>query len=494
MNSDHLIQLLDKLAHPRILVVGDVILDRYVAGDVERISPEAPIPVLKVQRAELRLGGAGNVAANLRSMEAEVSLVGLVGDDTWGSDLRVLLEETGTDASGVVIDAARPTVRKTRFMSGVQQILRVDWEEEAGVSAEIAEKLRAQVEQLMQTADAVVLSDYGKGVLSDELCAHVLRLANERGVPVVADPKGSNYMKYKGATLVSPNRKEAELALGRSLRGDDAIAAGARELATVNGIEAAVITLGAGGIHYCATDGAEGRVSAKARAVYDVTGAGDTVVAHLALHLGAGASLSEAVELANAAAGVVVGRVGAATTTKRELSGRLRAGEPLRGKVLAADQLDALLERWRAEGKHVVFTNGCFDVLHRGHVEYLRFAKQQGDVLLVGINDDESVRRLKGETRPLNGLEDRLEVLAALEPVDAVIAFSEDTPLALVERVTPQVLVKGEDWKEKGVVGREWVERHGGKVVLAPMVPGRSTTAILGKSQEADGLDPAAPR
>ena len=487
MNSDHLLRLLDKLASPRVLVVGDVILDRYVAGDVERISPEAPIPVLKVQRAELRVGGAGNVAANLRSMDAEVSLVGLVGDDSWGRDLCALLEETGADASGVVVDSDRPTVRKTRFMSGVQQILRVDWEEEAAVSAETADRLRAHVEGLMETADAVVLSDYGKGALSDELCSHVLRLANERGIPVVADPKGSNYLKYKGATLVSPNRKEAELALGKPLQSDESIAAGARELSVANGVEAVVITLGAGGIHYYGVDGSEGRVPAKARAVYDVTGAGDTVVAHLALHLGAGAILAEAVELANAAAGIVVGRVGAATTTKQELRGRLRDGVPLRGKVLGEDQLDALLESWREEGKHVVFTNGCFDVLHRGHVEYLRYAKQQGDVLLVGINDDASVKRLKGDSRPLNGLEDRLEVLAALEPVDAVIAFSEDTPLALVERVTPQVLVKGEDWKDRGVVGREWVERHGGKVILAPMVPGRSTTAILGKTQEAEG-------
>ena len=248
-----------------------------------------------------------------------------------------------------------------------------------------------------------------------------------------------------------------------------------------------VITLGAGGIYFRGADGAEGRVATKARAVYDVTGAGDTVVAQLALYLGAGASLGDAVELANEAAGIVVGRLGAATVTRDELVARVHAGKAPRGKVLAAEHLDELLEAWRAEGKHIVFTNGCFDILHRGHIEYLRFAKQQGDVLLVGINDDESVRRLKGEERPLNALEDRLEVLAALEPVDAVVAFGEDTPKELVERVSPHVLVKGEDWAEKGVVGREWVERHGGKVVLAPLVPGRSTTAILGKARETEG-------
>jgi len=487
MNSENLLSVIGGHFRPRVLVVGDIILDRYVVGEVKRISPEAPIPVLNVERAELRLGGAGNVAANLRAMEAEVSIVSVVGDDSWGNDFCALLEEAGIDATGIVTVEGRPTVRKTRLMSGVQQILRVDWEERAAVEGDMAAALAAHASALVEGADAVVLSDYGKGLLGEAMCSHVLALAKERGLPVVVDPMGEDYSKYRGATLVSPNRREAELALGFALEDDEALTAGALELAEANGIESVVITLGAGGIHYRAADGTEGRVATKARAVYDVTGAGDTVVAQLALHLGAGTSLSDAVELANEAAGIVVGRLGAATVTREDLSARVRAGEPPRGKVLAPEHLDDLLEEWRAEGKHVVFTNGCFDVLHRGHVEYLRFAKQQGDVLLVGINDDESVRRLKGEERPLNALEDRLEVLAALEPVDAVVAFGEDTPKDLVERVSPHVLVKGEDWADKGVVGREWVERHGGKVVLAPLVPGRSTSAILGKARETEG-------
>ena len=487
MSSEHLLSFLDDLAEPRVLVVGDVILDRYVSGEVKRISPEAPIPVLSVKEAELRLGGAGNVAANLRAMEASVSIVGVVGSDSWGADLTALLAEAGVDVTGLVRDGSRPTVRKTRLMSGVQQILRVDWEESAAVEGEAAAEITEHASALLDGADAVVLSDYGKGVLTETMCAHVLSLAKERGVPVVVDPKGDDYSKYRGATLVSPNRNEAELALGHALLDDDALSKGAQELSEEHGIESVVITLGAGGIHYRSGDGTEGRVATKARAVYDVTGAGDTVVAQLALHLGAGAELGDAVQLANEAAGVVVGRLGAATITREELRARIRAGEAPRRKVMAPEHLDELLEEWRAEGKHIVFTNGCFDVLHRGHVEYLRFSKAQGDVLLVGINDDESVRRLKGEGRPLNALEDRLEVLAALEPVDAVVAFSDDTPKDLVEKVSPHVLVKGEDWADKGVVGREWVERHGGKVVLAPLVPGRSTTSILGKAQEAEG-------
>lgn len=486
MNTEHLIGLLDGLSEPRVLVIGDVILDRYVAGAVERISPEAPIPVLSVERAELRLGGAGNVAANLRAMDARVSVVSVIGDDSSGAELLELLVDVGVTVTGVVTDAARQTVRKTRFLSGVQQILRVDWEEQAAVGEETAAALQAEVSALMADVDAVVLSDYGKGVLSSELCAHALSQARERGLPVVVDPKGCDYTKYRGATLVSPNRREAELALGHALSDDDALSEGAQELSQANEIDAVVITLGAGGILFRTAEGDEGRVATKARAVYDVTGAGDTVVAHLALYLGAGAGLGDAVLLANEAAGIVVGRLGAATVTREELAARVRAGAAPRGKVMSPEHLDELLDAWRAEGKHIVFTNGCFDILHRGHVEYLRFAKAQGDVLLVGINDDASVRRLKGEERPLNALEDRLEVLAALEPVDAVVAFGEDTPKDLVERVSPHVLVKGEDWADKGVVGREWVERHGGKVVLAPLVPGRSTTAILGKVRETE--------
>ena len=486
MSQERLRQVLEGLGNPRVLVVGDVILDRYVFGEVKRISPEAPIPVLNVDEAEERLGGAGNVAANLRAMGASVSLVSVIGADRWGEGLRGLLTDAGVDATGLVVDEARQTVRKSRLMSGGQQILRVDWEGSVEETEEVSGQLRSQAARLLEEVDAVILSDYGKGALSSETCAHVISLARERGLPVVVDPKGSDYTRYKGATLVTPNRKEAELALGYELADGAELSNGARELAEQSGIDGVVITLGAGGIHYRVSSGAEGRVAAKARSVYDVTGAGDTVVAQLALYLGAGAPLADAVQLANEAAGVVVGRLGAATITRAELIARLSSGEAPRGKVVSAEHLDELVEGWRSAGRHVVFTNGCFDVLHRGHIEYLRFAKAQGDVLLIGVNDDESVRRLKGEDRPLNALEDRLEVLAALEPVDAVVSFAEDTPKELVERVSPDVLVKGEDWAEKGVVGREWVERHGGKVVLAPLVPGRSTTALLGKARDAE--------
>ena len=484
MIARHLERQLDELGPQRILIVGDLMLDRYVSGDVTRISPEAPIPVLTARRSEEKLGGAGNVAANLIAMEAKVDLVGLIGDDGWGRALRAVLEEQGISTEGLVVDGSRPTNLKTRMVSGVQQMLRVDWEETREVSGEARAQLLARVGKLVERAGAVVLSDYGKGVLCDELIAAVIAGARLRGVPVLVDPKGDDYTRYRGATLVTPNRKEAEEALGHLLPDLAAIASGARELIEIGELEAALITLGAGGIYYRTRRGDEGHEATKARAVFDVTGAGDTVISHLALYLAGGIELAAAVALANEAAGLVVARLGTNTVKRAELRAALRTSAPHEGKVLASTDLDDALAAWRREGKRIVFTNGCFDILHAGHVSYLRFARSKGDVLLVGVNDDDSVRRLKGPARPVNGIADRLEVLAAMEMVDAVVPFGEETPAAIIERVTPDVLVKGEDWAEKGVVGREWVEKHGGQVVLAPLVEGRSTSRILERARK----------
>jgi len=470
----------------RILIVGDLMLDRYVLGEVRRISPEAPIPVLAASSSEERLGGAGNVAANLIAMGAGVDVVGVVGDDGWGRELTAMIERTGIGTDGIVIDPARPTIRKTRMISGAQQMLRVDWEDAGAVGGAACERLREAALSLLERADAVVLSDYGKGVLVGELLAELLSSARKRGVPVLVDPKGSDYTRYRGATLITPNRKEAEQALGRKLPDPKAIADGARELIEKARLDAAVITLGAGGIYFREATGGEGHEATRARSVVDVTGAGDTVVAHLALHLAGGVELPAAVALANQAAGIVVARLGTSSVTRSELRAVLRESAPHEGKVLlGADDLESTLARWREEGKRIVFTNGCFDIIHKGHVTYLRFARTQGDVLLVGVNDDASVTRLKGPDRPVNSIGARLVVLAAMEMADAVVAFGEDTPARIVEKVTPDVLVKGEDWAEKGVVGREWVEKHGGRVVLAPLVEGRSTTGILEKARGA---------
>lgn len=484
MPTRHLVEALDRMGAPRVLVVGDLILDRYVSGDVRRISPEAPIAVLAAGRREERLGGAGNVVANLRAMDAEVDVVGFVGEDDDGRALRELFASFGVDSSGCVSDDRRPTTVKTRFVSGVQQMLRVDWEDAVLANGGAEDRLLDMLRERLARADALILSDYGKGVLTPRVLAEAIRLGRERGVPVLVDPKGTDYTRYRGATLLTPNRKEAEEALGRSLHRLEDVPAGAEQLKRDVELTCSIITLGADGIYFLDEEGAGALVPTTAQAVFDVTGAGDTVISHLTLALAEGWKLADAVALANTAAGIVVGRQGAASVTRDEL----RKGLGMRGarprKVQDEGGLDAMVTRWRQEGRRIVFTNGCFDVLHAGHVQYLRFARSQGDVLVVGVNDDASVERLKGPTRPVNPLADRMEVLAALEMVDAVAPFGDDTPLEVIERVTPDVLVKGEDWREKGVVGREWVERHGGKVVLAPLLAGRSTTSTLEKLGE----------
>ncbi len=488
MQVTDLIQALAGLGRPRILVLGDLILDRYVSGEVDRISPEAPIPILRAKSQEDRLGGAGNVAANLRAMEASVEVVGVIGDDSLGRRMCDMLGKDGIETSGVLVDASRPTTEKTRLVAGTQQIVRVDWEDARPVDSKWAGRCLELLASRVAHAQALILSDYGKGVLSSEVLAGAIRLAREHKVPVLVDPKGNDYRRYRGATLVTPNRKEAEEALGRKLAALDELPRAGADLLEVAQLEAVVITLGPQGMFHMHRGGATKHVPTVAKSVFDVTGAGDTVISHLALGLGAGLTLEVAAELANHAAGIVVGKRGAASVTRAELFDALDAAagrlSQVRAKILEGEALVRRLAEWRAQNLRVVFTNGCFDILHAGHVDYLRFARAQGDVLVVGVNDDASVRRLKGPTRPVNRLEDRLAVLSGLEMVDAVVSFAEDTPAQIIERITPAVLVKGEDWRDKGVVGRQWVESHGGKVVLAPLLQGRSTTAILERSCE----------
>lgn len=479
MTHTALREALEQLGQPRLLIVGDLILDRYVSGEVSRISPEAPIPVLLATRREERLGGAGNVAANLCSMDAAVALIGVVGSDASGQDLLGLLSGMGVDVSGCVRDGSRPTTVKTRMISGVQQMIRIDWEEARAIDAEVEARILAAVAEQVPKCAGVLLSDYGKGVLTERVLRAAIDAARAAGVPVLVDPKGSDFRRYRGATLLTPNRKEAEVALGYKIKSLEELPAAAAELMRVADLSMSVITLGADGICFLDQGGRFVRVPTVARAVFDVTGAGDTVIALLALCLADGQSIDQAVGLANQGAGLVVAKRGAASVTRGELRAALGQSGGSGGKLLDAGNLAEQLTTWRQAGDRIVFTNGCFDVLHAGHVQYLRFARSKGDRLVVGVNDDASVKRLKGPKRPVNPIQDRLAVLAALEMVDGVIAFGEDTPLSLIERVTPDVLVKGQDWEHKGVVGREWVESHGGQVVLAPLLEGRSTTAIL---------------
>ncbi len=484
-----------ELGQPTVVVVGDVMLDRYVFGRVERISPEAPIQILRVGREEERPGGAASVAVDLHALEANVRLVGFTGSDRAGAALRRLLDAAAVDHGALVAVPGRDTTLKTRFVAGRaaghQQILRVDRESSNAYDTMAQARLRVAYDIALEGAQCVVVSDYAKGVLSHATTRHVIAGARAAGIPVVVDPKGRDYARYTGATVVTPNRKETREATGHELTSRDDILAAGRKLLDLADVDAAVITLDKDGMALVARDGTERIVPTSPREVYDVTGAGDVVAATLGLALGDGRTLYEAVLMANVAAGVEVGHVGAVPVTRDEVIAALGPAPASAHRVLGVAELRAEVAEHRAAGREVVFTNGCFDILHAGHVRYLQAARNTGDVLVVGLNADDSVRRLKGPERPVNVEGDRAELLASLACVDYVVLFSEDTPLSLIEQVEPDVLVKGEDWRDKGVVGTEFVEARGGRVVLVPLLEGRSTTGIVDRIRGAEGADDA---
>ena len=491
-----LVKTVEDLGTPRILVVGDLILDRYVFGDAERISPEAPIQVLRVDYEETRLGGAGAVVNNLRALGAETDVFGVVGDDADGKELKGQLETIGADTKGILTSKdGRPTTRKTRFVGRAQhripqQVLRVDWEQ----PDDLADDDQSGVVTAFQRAltanrpDAVLLSDYGKGVLTAGLTLRLIEAARgaEAGVPVIVDPlRSADYTKYRGATVLTPNREEAQAASGVPLAGDDpeTLDRAAATLLETLDLQALVITLDKAGAFLRRREEAAGSlVPTRPRHVYDNAGAGDMVVAVLALALAGGVEVRRAVGLANVAGGLEVEKFGVQPVTRQEMILDLMGEARRRGdKVRTTEGLLADLSRHRARGETVAFTNGCFDLLHAGHVAYLDFASRQGDVLVVGLNADRSVRALKGPDRPVSPQEERARVLSAIEAIDYIVVFDEDTPERLIEAVRPDVLVKGEDWRDKGVVGREVVESYGGRVVLAPLLKGLSTSGLLGR-------------
>lgn len=481
-----LIHLVEHLGRPRICVVGDLMVDRYVFGDAERISPEAPIQILKAAREETRLGGAGSVINNLVTLGAQVTAFGVVGRDTQGDQVLRELRAAGARTTGVLAVRGRPTTLKTRFVGRAQhripqQVLRVDWEDDGPMPRDVEDRLLARFARAVKTADAVVVSDYNKGLLTPRLTHEVIRIARRLGLPVVIDPvKAPDYSKYRGATLLTPNRMEAELASGIQLTGPEAIRRAARKLLVSLRLDSLVITLDKDGAYLAVKGGAGEMVPTRPRLVYDVAGAGDMVVAVIALALSAGAPMLEAVRLANVAGGLEVEKFGVQTVSREEIIAELldearRSGDKLR----TLDNLRVDLNRHRAQGESIVFTNGCFDLIHVGHIEFFDFAGRQGDVLVVGLNSDRSVRANKGPTRPICSEEQRARVLAALEAIDYIVIFDADTPQKLIEAVRPDALVKGEDWRHKGVVGREFVESYGGRVVLAPLVKGLSTTELV---------------
>lgn len=465
-----------------VVVVGDLILDRFVNGVIERISPEAPIPVLHGRGENLALGGAGNVVANIVSLGGKALPISVLGDDGAGNGIVRMLDELGADTGGIARGTGRMTSAKSRYSAQGQQVLRFDEEEVRALSADERTALTTRFRQALERADIVILSDYGKGVLMDGVAAELIAAARAAGKPVLVDPKGRDFGRYAGATAVTPNRKELGEAAGRAVFNDEEIEAAARELIAAHGFDFMLATRSEKGMSV--VDAGEARhIATRAREVFDVSGAGDTVIASFALALAAGADRASAAAIANAAAGVVVGKRGTARLTVEELTGALFGSHGVghRDAILDAVGIGRMVAAWKAEGLSVGFTNGCFDILHAGHVSLLNAARGQCDRLVLGLNSDDSVRRLKGAGRPVNDQRDRASVLAALAAVDAVVVFEEDTPLKLIEMLKPDILVKGADYTIDQVVGADVVQSYGGRVVLVDLVAGKSTTGTIGR-------------
>ena len=473
-----LLEILDGCRGREVWVVGDLMLDEYVHGPVERISPEAPVPVVRVRDVEYRLGGAANVARQVAALGGRVALGGRIGDDETGRRLLADCMLAGIDTRGVVADGTRRTTRKLRVLGHAQQLLRLDWEDpepcELGLTARLLQQLQSG-----PRPDVIVLSDYAKGVLTDGAIAALTEAAHKIGCPVLVDPKRRDLLAYRGATLLTPNLGELAVAAGLTLDPDDreAIAAAARPFIEAGQLDAMLVTLSDRGMLLVSADGTQHHVPAVRRAVSDVTGAGDTVVAVLAVTLAGGADIEQAMEIANVAAGLAVGEVGAVAIEPARIRSALT--EQPGSKVLSRQELATRAAGWRVAGKRIVFTNGCFDLLHSGHLSLLHEAARQGDVLVLAINSDESVRRLKGPGRPIVPAAERAALLAALACVDAVTVYDEDTPLETLRAVRPHVLVKGQDYALDSVVGRELVESEGGRVALVPLIAEKSTSALV---------------
>jgi len=481
---------LKAIARHTLVCVGDVMLDRYVYGDVSRISPEAPAPVLVVRREEMAPGGVANVAMNVAGLGARCVMIGVVGDDDAGKQLLAPFTRSGGQIDArFVIDPTRPTTQKTRFVSEHHSthLLRADWEDERPLADREAKEVLENARRAIPNAGALILSDYGKGVLTAPVIAALIAAARAAKKPVVVDPKGNDYSIYRGATVITPNRAELSLAVGRETRTADEVAAAAAELAERAGVDAILVTRSEDGVTLVARGQPPVHIPAHPVRLRDVSGAGDTVVAAVAALLAIGADLEAAARTANAAAAVVIAKQGTAAVTLPEIRAVLvpHAAHAHEHKIARNEAaLDECLTEWRRAGLRIGFTNGVFDILHPGHLKVLAEARAACERLIVGLNSDASARRLKGPSRPIQDEVARAQVLAALESVDLVVLFEADTPLELIGRIKPYVLVKGGDYKPDQVVGRDIVEAAGGEVILVEPVPERSTTKIVERTKK----------
>ena len=468
-----------KNATPNILVVGDLMIDHYLWGSCERISPEAPVQVVDIAKETTVLGGAGNVINNLNALGARVSVSSVIGDDDNGRELIGMLHDIGVNSDNIISQEGRKTSKKSRVIAVSQQVLRYDKESKDNILDKSSAKILKSLTQDIEKYDIVILSDYGKGVLTEELCQGIIKLATTKNVKVLVDPKGHDFSKYRGSYLLTPNKKEAILATQIDIVDKKSLTQALLKLKTECKLGLSLITLSEDGI---ATYDDELKIfPTVAKEVFDVTGAGDTVIASIAFALSAGKSIEETAKFSNLAAGVVVGKIGSATVTMDEIE-EYEASlhkSTSDAHIKSFSDINAIVTRCKSNGKRVVFTNGCFDILHVGHVKYLQVAKSFGDILIVGLNSDESVSRLKGPTRPVNIAPDRAYLLAALEAVDFVVPFTEDTPYDLIKMIQPDVLVKGGDYEGKSVVGTEFAS----ELKLVDFVDGKSTTKTIEKIQ-----------
>ncbi len=485
--DNRLIQIVQSLPPSPVLLLGDMMLDKYLYGNAERVSPKAPVLVLHYQSEELRLGGAANVASMLAALNARVKAIGAIGNDAAAQDVRRLMKQAGIEPDYLVACDDRPTTCKLRLVGAAQhrhaqQLMRLDYENPRAVPDSIVNQLVAHAQAALEGCAAVCIEDYNKGAVCEPVCKQIIAAARKRDIPVLVDPASAgDYSKYRGATAVKLNRSEAGRATGINLDGPDQYRAAAEKLLSMLDLEAAVVTLDRNGAYLATRDGERRWLKhARPRQVFDATGAGDMVLAMLAAARAAGASWVEAVALGNVAAGLEVERFGTVPIRPEEIVQELRAEAHERlTKDRTCDQLIGELARHRSSGKRIVFTNGCFDLIHLGHVKYFQFVRKQGDLLVVGVNTDASVRRLKGDKRPIISETDRLGVLEELESIDYLVRFDEDTPLELIQRIRPDVLVKGADYGKEEVVGWDFVESYGGCVALAPLVDGKSTSALI---------------
>ncbi|MEX0775187.1 MAG: D-glycero-beta-D-manno-heptose 1-phosphate adenylyltransferase [Phycisphaeraceae bacterium] len=488
--TSDLIRFIDRWQSHKIVVVGDFMLDHYLYGNAERLSPDAPVPVLAIEREEFNPGGSANVCLDLRALRCQVACIGVRGDDANGQHMTRALRQAGCDVAGLIVTPDRPTTVKQNFVGLAQhrhpqKMFRADREKRNSLPDKVADQLLAATKRAMRGAAALCLEDYNKGVLGADLCRRLIAAARAAHVPVLVDPAAiDDYSKYKGATTITPNRTEAALATGIDARSGElpTLHKMARKLVRDLDLDNVVLTLDKQGALLLEKGGKPVMVPTMARQVYDVTGAGDMVLAMLAAARANGASWHDAVRLANTAAGLEVEKFGIVPIALDEvLLSLLRQSHESLGKVRTLDQLLPELAAYRSQKKHIAFTNGCFDILHAGHVAFLRAARREGDLLVVGLNSDTSIHRIKGPGRPVNHVADRLTVLSELQSVDYIVVFEDDTPMKLIRAVLPDVLVKGADYSKDEVVGGKLVESHGGKVALVDLVEGRSTTNIIRK-------------